>query len=75
MRKYQTLANKTQEKLEEGRNLYCKLEGNTALEHLHEIETKLEEMRNNLNNDRTQRWISWVENSWAHTTRRTSTNG
>eukprot|EP00972_Heterocapsa_arctica_P089293 13168112-Heterocapsa_arctica.AAC.1 len=24
-------------------------------------------MRTTLNNDRTQRWISWVENSWGHT--------
>eukprot|EP00972_Heterocapsa_arctica_P028042 4125240-Heterocapsa_arctica.AAC.1 len=24
-------------------------------------------MRTKLNNDRTQRWRSWVENSWGHT--------
>ncbi len=60
------LANKKHKKQEEGRNLYCKIEGKTALEHLHYIETKLEEMRNKLNNDRTQRWRSWVYKYWGH---------
>eukprot|EP00972_Heterocapsa_arctica_P082897 12215238-Heterocapsa_arctica.AAC.1 len=59
MRKYQMLVNKKQEQEEEGHILHYKLEGNTTLEHLHEIEAKFEEMRNNLNNDRTQRWRSW----------------
>eukprot|EP00972_Heterocapsa_arctica_P048578 7161249-Heterocapsa_arctica.AAC.1 len=67
MRKYQMLVNKKQEHQEEGQTLLYKLEGNITLEHLHEIETKLAEMRTKLNNDRTQRWRSWVDNSWGHT--------
>eukprot|EP00972_Heterocapsa_arctica_P052527 7727319-Heterocapsa_arctica.AAC.1 len=66
MRKYQMLVNKKQEHQQEGQTLHYKLEGTIALEHLHEIEIKLDEMRTNLNNDRTHRWISWVENSWGH---------
>eukprot|EP00972_Heterocapsa_arctica_P039078 5753979-Heterocapsa_arctica.AAC.1 len=50
----------------EGQTLHYKLEGKVALEHLKEIEAKLEEMRTNLNNERTQRWRNWVGNSWAH---------
>eukprot|EP00972_Heterocapsa_arctica_P067026 9891325-Heterocapsa_arctica.AAC.1 len=60
MRKYQMLVNEKQELQEEGQTLYYKLEGNIALEHLHEIVVKLDEMRTTLNNDRTQRWRSWV---------------
>jgi hypothetical protein len=37
------------------------------LEHLQEIEIKLDEMRTQFNNDRTQRWRRWVENLWGHT--------
>eukprot|EP00972_Heterocapsa_arctica_P034127 5023779-Heterocapsa_arctica.AAC.1 len=66
MRKYQMLVNKKQEYKEEGKTLHYKLEGHIALEHLHDIEAKLEEMRTKLKNDRTQRWRSWVENSWGH---------
>eukprot|EP00972_Heterocapsa_arctica_P095038 14017652-Heterocapsa_arctica.AAC.1 len=61
------LVNKKQEHKEEGQTLHYKVEGNIALEHLHEIETNLEDMRAKLNNDRTQRWRSWVEHSWGHT--------
>eukprot|EP00972_Heterocapsa_arctica_P109245 16085915-Heterocapsa_arctica.AAC.1 len=60
------LVNKKHEHKEEGQTLHYTLEGKIALEHLHEIETKLEEMRAKLNNDRTQRWRSWVDNSWGH---------
>eukprot|EP00972_Heterocapsa_arctica_P016054 2366666-Heterocapsa_arctica.AAC.1 len=60
------LVNKKQEHQEEGQNLHYKLEGKIALEHLDEVETKLEEMRTKLKNDRTQRWRSWVENSRGH---------
>eukprot|EP00972_Heterocapsa_arctica_P112006 16429355-Heterocapsa_arctica.AAC.2 len=60
MRKYQTLVNKKREQKEEGQIFYYKLEGNIALEHLHNIEAKLEEMRTKLKNDRTQRWRSCV---------------
>eukprot|EP00972_Heterocapsa_arctica_P078514 11579233-Heterocapsa_arctica.AAC.1 len=67
LRKYQMLANKKQEHNEEGQTLHYKLEGNIALEHLHEIETQLEEMKTKLKNDRTQRWRRWVDNSWGHT--------
>eukprot|EP00972_Heterocapsa_arctica_P082331 12132734-Heterocapsa_arctica.AAC.1 len=56
MRKYKMLVNKKQEHQEEGQTLHYKLEGKIALEHLHEIETKLDEMRTKLKNDRTQRW-------------------
>eukprot|EP00972_Heterocapsa_arctica_P053654 7905807-Heterocapsa_arctica.AAC.1 len=59
MRKYQMLTNKNQEQEEEGKSLHYKLEGKVALEHLHEIEAKLDEMRTKLKNDRTQRWRSW----------------
>eukprot|EP00972_Heterocapsa_arctica_P068782 10164667-Heterocapsa_arctica.AAC.1 len=59
MRKYPMLVNKKQEHQEEGQTLPYKLEGNIALEHLREIEAKLEEMRTMLNNYRTQRWRSW----------------
>eukprot|EP00972_Heterocapsa_arctica_P005862 865289-Heterocapsa_arctica.AAC.1 len=31
-----------------------------------DIEVKLGEMRTKLKNERTQRWRSWVENSWGH---------
>eukprot|EP00972_Heterocapsa_arctica_P019519 2881270-Heterocapsa_arctica.AAC.1 len=67
MRKYQLLVNKKQEQQEEYHILHYKLEGNIALEHLHDIEARLEEMRTKLNNDRTQRWRSWADNSWGHT--------
>eukprot|EP00972_Heterocapsa_arctica_P054208 7988319-Heterocapsa_arctica.AAC.1 len=60
------LVNKKQEHQEEGQTLHYKLEGKIALEHLREIEIKLDEMRTKLKNDRNQRWISWVENSWGH---------
>eukprot|EP00972_Heterocapsa_arctica_P034124 5023308-Heterocapsa_arctica.AAC.1 len=60
MRKYQMLVNKKQEHQEEGQSLHYKLEGNIALEHLQEIEIKLDEMRTKLKNDRSQRWRSWV---------------
>eukprot|EP00972_Heterocapsa_arctica_P104509 15401424-Heterocapsa_arctica.AAC.1 len=59
MRKYQMLVNEKQEQQEEGKTLHYKLEGQVALEHFHEIESKLEEMRTKLKNDRTQRWRSW----------------
>eukprot|EP00972_Heterocapsa_arctica_P053715 7912825-Heterocapsa_arctica.AAC.1 len=65
MRKYQMLVNKKQEQQEEGQTRFYKLEGNIALEHLHDIEIKLDEMRTKLKNDRTQRWRSWVETSWG----------
>eukprot|EP00972_Heterocapsa_arctica_P005597 826379-Heterocapsa_arctica.AAC.1 len=67
MRKYQMLVNKNQEHKEECQTLHYKLEGQIALEHLHEIETQLEDMITKLKNDRTQRWRSWVDNSWGHT--------
>eukprot|EP00972_Heterocapsa_arctica_P093404 13777241-Heterocapsa_arctica.AAC.1 len=67
MRKYKMLVNNKQEQQEEGNILHYKLEGNVALEHLREIEAKPAEMRTKLNNDRTQRWTSWVDNSWGHT--------
>eukprot|EP00972_Heterocapsa_arctica_P055500 8188639-Heterocapsa_arctica.AAC.1 len=67
MKKYQMLVNKNQEHKEECQTLHHQLEGNIALEHLHEIETKLEDMRAKLNNDRTQRWRSWVQHPWGHT--------
>eukprot|EP00972_Heterocapsa_arctica_P010551 1549351-Heterocapsa_arctica.AAC.1 len=60
------LVNKKQEHQEEGEILHYKLEGHIALEHLHEIEDKLEYMKTKLKNDRTQRGRSWVENSWGH---------
>eukprot|EP00972_Heterocapsa_arctica_P025743 3788775-Heterocapsa_arctica.AAC.1 len=66
MRKCQMLVNKKHELQDEGQTLYYKLEGNIALEHLHDIEVKLEEMRTTLKNDRTQRWRSWVEHSWGN---------
>eukprot|EP00972_Heterocapsa_arctica_P089784 13243480-Heterocapsa_arctica.AAC.1 len=66
MRKYQMLVNKKQEQQEEGEVLYYKLEGNIALEHLKEIEATLDDMITKLNNERTQRWRSWVDNSWGH---------
>eukprot|EP00972_Heterocapsa_arctica_P002287 331250-Heterocapsa_arctica.AAC.1 len=56
MRKYQRLVNNKQEHQDEGQTLHYKLEGSIALEHLHDIEIKLDEMRTKLNNDRTQRW-------------------
>eukprot|EP00972_Heterocapsa_arctica_P023045 3389975-Heterocapsa_arctica.AAC.1 len=59
MRTYQMLANKKQEQEEEGNTLHYELEGKVALEHLHDIEAKLEDMRTKLKNDRTQRWRSW----------------
>eukprot|EP00972_Heterocapsa_arctica_P046136 6806969-Heterocapsa_arctica.AAC.1 len=65
MRKYQTLVNKKQEHEEEGKTLHYKLEGNTALEHLKGIYDKLDEMITKLKNKRTQRWRSWVDNSWG----------
>eukprot|EP00972_Heterocapsa_arctica_P071538 10569466-Heterocapsa_arctica.AAC.1 len=66
MRKYQMLVNKRQEQQEEGKTMHYKLEGKVALEHLKDIEAKLEDMRTKLNNERTQRWISRVEHSWGH---------
>eukprot|EP00972_Heterocapsa_arctica_P107001 15762719-Heterocapsa_arctica.AAC.1 len=54
MMKYQMLVNKKQDNQEEGNTLHYKLEGNIALEHLHEIEAKLEAMKTKLKNDRTQ---------------------
>eukprot|EP00972_Heterocapsa_arctica_P051056 7505565-Heterocapsa_arctica.AAC.1 len=60
------LVNKKQEQQEEGQTLHYKLEWKVALEHLQEIEIKLDEMRTKLKNDRSQRWRSWVENSWGH---------
>eukprot|EP00972_Heterocapsa_arctica_P088031 12981024-Heterocapsa_arctica.AAC.1 len=66
MRKYQMLVKEKQDNQEEGKTLHHKLEGHIALEHLHEIEATLEEMRTKLKNDRTQRWRSWVEKSWGH---------
>eukprot|EP00972_Heterocapsa_arctica_P043565 6431958-Heterocapsa_arctica.AAC.1 len=63
MRKYHMLVNKKQEHQEEGQTLHFKFEGNIALEHLHEIGIKLDEMRTKLKNDRIQRWRSWAENS------------
>eukprot|EP00972_Heterocapsa_arctica_P073701 10882184-Heterocapsa_arctica.AAC.1 len=74
MRKYQMLVNKKQEHNEEGQTLHYKLEGNIALEHLHEIETQLEDMITKLKNDRTQRWRSWIEHSWGQQ-RKPYTNG
>eukprot|EP00972_Heterocapsa_arctica_P015418 2271991-Heterocapsa_arctica.AAC.1 len=53
MRKYQMLVNKKQEQQEEGQTLYYKLEGHVTLEHLHDLDIKLDEMRTKLNNDRT----------------------
>eukprot|EP00972_Heterocapsa_arctica_P029006 4268305-Heterocapsa_arctica.AAC.1 len=61
------LVNKKQEQQEEGNTLHYKLEGTIALEHLHDIEAKHEYMITKLKNDRTQRWRSWVDNSWGHT--------
>eukprot|EP00972_Heterocapsa_arctica_P037759 5558459-Heterocapsa_arctica.AAC.1 len=66
MRKYQMLVNNKQEHYEEGQNLHCKLEGKVALEYLKEIEEQIDDMRTKLNNERTQRWRKWVENSWGH---------
>ncbi len=61
MRKYRMLANKKQETREEGQILRQKLKGKIALEQLQDIATKLDEMRNAFNNERTQRWKIWVE--------------
>eukprot|EP00972_Heterocapsa_arctica_P014125 2081554-Heterocapsa_arctica.AAC.1 len=47
MRKYQMLVNNKQENQEEGNTLRYKLEGKIALEHMKEIEAKLDEMRSN----------------------------
>eukprot|EP00972_Heterocapsa_arctica_P025862 3806287-Heterocapsa_arctica.AAC.1 len=66
MRRYQMLVNKNQEQQEEGNILRGKLEGKIALEHLKEIEAKLDELRTKLKNERTQIWRSWVGNSWGH---------
>eukprot|EP00972_Heterocapsa_arctica_P076570 11294737-Heterocapsa_arctica.AAC.1 len=64
MRKYQMLVNEEQEQQEEGQSLHHKLEGKVALAYLKEIDIELDEMRK-LNNDRSQRWRNWVENSWG----------
>eukprot|EP00972_Heterocapsa_arctica_P114887 16444921-Heterocapsa_arctica.AAC.1 len=67
MRKYQTLVNRKQETGEEGVQLIYKLEDNILLHNLENIEEKLDNnMRTTLKNDRSQRWRSWVENSWGH---------
>eukprot|EP00972_Heterocapsa_arctica_P073126 10800755-Heterocapsa_arctica.AAC.1 len=69
MRKYQMLVNKKQEQQEEGHILHYQFEGKIASEHLQDIEIKLDEMRTKFNNNRSQRWRSWVENSWGHKTK------
>ena len=66
MRKYQMLANKNLQNGEEGTNLHNKLEGKVALNYLKEIEIQMDAMRTKLNNERTQRWRNWVDNSWGH---------
>eukprot|EP00972_Heterocapsa_arctica_P108883 16032520-Heterocapsa_arctica.AAC.1 len=67
MRKYQMLVNKKHNKQEEGQTLHYKLEGKVDRKDLRETEDKLDEMRTKLNNDRSQRWRNWIENSWGHT--------
>eukprot|EP00972_Heterocapsa_arctica_P075143 11087195-Heterocapsa_arctica.AAC.1 len=49
----------------EGMRLYFKLE-NTGTEAIKYLEDKLDNMRCKLDNERIQRWRSWVENSWSH---------
>jgi hypothetical protein len=66
MRKYQMLTNKKQQYGEEGQVLNYKLEGKVALHYLKEIEEQMDNIRNKLKHDRTQRWKTWVETSWAN---------
>eukprot|EP00972_Heterocapsa_arctica_P018638 2754854-Heterocapsa_arctica.AAC.1 len=66
MRKYQMLVNKTQEHYEEGQHLHYKLDGKVAMKYLKEIEEQIDDMRTKLNNERTQRWRNWLDNSWGH---------
>eukprot|EP00972_Heterocapsa_arctica_P031077 4573254-Heterocapsa_arctica.AAC.1 len=66
LRKYQMLANKNKHHNEEGLTLHYKLEGKVALSYLKEIEEQMDSQRTTLKNERTQRWRSWVENSWQH---------
>eukprot|EP00972_Heterocapsa_arctica_P011626 1703066-Heterocapsa_arctica.AAC.1 len=65
MRKYQKLVNRKQEAGEEGLRLLYKLEGIIGRQDLEDMEDKLATMRTKLNNERSQRWRSWVENSWG----------
>jgi hypothetical protein len=64
MRKYQMLCNKKQQYNDEGQVLSYKLEGKVALHYLKDIEGKMDQLKNKLKNDRTQRWKKWVETSW-----------
>eukprot|EP00972_Heterocapsa_arctica_P045681 6741264-Heterocapsa_arctica.AAC.1 len=66
MRKYQMLVNRKQEAGEEGVQLLFKLEGKIGRQDLAYMEEKLDTMRTKLKNERSQRWINWVENSWGH---------
>eukprot|EP00972_Heterocapsa_arctica_P064047 9449336-Heterocapsa_arctica.AAC.1 len=66
MRKYQMLVNRKQEAGEEGLQLLYKLEGRIGRQHLTYMEEKLDTMRTTINNERSQRWRSWVDNSWGH---------
>eukprot|EP00972_Heterocapsa_arctica_P008783 1288376-Heterocapsa_arctica.AAC.1 len=66
MRKYQMLVNRKQETGEEGVQLLYKLEGKLLLHNLEYMEEKLDNTRTTLNNGRSQRWRSWVDNSWGH---------
>eukprot|EP00972_Heterocapsa_arctica_P042424 6252421-Heterocapsa_arctica.AAC.1 len=67
MRKYQMLVNRKHDKGEEGMQLLYKLEGSIGRQDIADMEGKLDSMTTKLNNERSQRWRNWVDNSWGHT--------
>eukprot|EP00972_Heterocapsa_arctica_P032979 4852480-Heterocapsa_arctica.AAC.1 len=66
MRKYKMLVNKGKENSGEGVQLVHKLEGISGIQAIQTLEEMLDTMRGKLKNDRSQRWGSWVDNSWGH---------
>eukprot|EP00972_Heterocapsa_arctica_P006377 935512-Heterocapsa_arctica.AAC.1 len=58
MRKHQVLVNKGLENSKEGAALYFKLE-NAGIEAIRELEIKVDSMRFQIKNERTQRWRGW----------------
>eukprot|EP00972_Heterocapsa_arctica_P044951 6633713-Heterocapsa_arctica.AAC.1 len=66
MRKYQMLVNRKQEEGEEGVQLFYTQEGRIGCQDIADMEENLDSMRAKLNSEMSQRWRSWVDNSWGH---------
>eukprot|EP00972_Heterocapsa_arctica_P065429 9657648-Heterocapsa_arctica.AAC.1 len=66
MSKYQLLVNKGKENSGKGVQLLYKLEGIAGIQAIQTLEGMLDIMISKLNNEISQRWRNWIDNSWGH---------